>query len=145
MRTAVYSIFTSLLLSFLFSCCAIAQCADSFTSQTFQCENGEGCSDEVTVYYPNGDEYGVYVQCEGVDCCGQLFTTCYGYGNCEPAALKSPDFKRELNQIASTADVLVQDCGGHYVPYQPRSAQTAQVRSRSARLHRDLLEDVLWR
>lgn len=65
MRTAVYSIFTSLLLSFLFSCCAIAQCADSFTSQTFQCENGEGCSDEVTVYYPNGDEYGVYVQCEG--------------------------------------------------------------------------------
>lgn len=117
------------------------QCADSFTEQTYNCVYSDQCESQITVQYPNGSQYGVYVQCEGVSCCGQLFTTCYGQGNCEDAKLRGPGVRQRPQTLATQSDLLVADCRGRYALYNPAPAH-AKEKSRASMA---LLDDHIIR
>ena len=100
-------------------CCAQG-CATTFNSWFFECDGPYGCIDYVYPRYPEGSSpYGVYVQCQALECCGQLFSDCYGGGGCDDVMLKKPGVKEEIAQLAATSDVLVADCSGRYVSYEP--------------------------
>jgi hypothetical protein len=93
-----------------------AQCADTFTEMNFHCSGPGGCEDQVAVFIPNESQYGVFIECGSEDCCGQLFSTCWGTGNCEPArALRSPDAQDQLARLSLESRILVSDCSGRYI------------------------------
>ena len=106
---------------------AAQNCADLFPTQQFECDGPGGCSEDVVVNIPNGSEYGLYIHCGSIDCCGQLFTTCGGQGNCEPVKLRPPEVKERLTQLSRTSDVLVADCSGRYGPYDPVPRPVAAI------------------
>ena len=70
--------------------------------------------------YPmSADQYGVAIRPNPQNCCGQLFSSFTAGGNCNPEILKKPGVKRQIARLAATSDLLVADCKGHYVPYDP--------------------------
>jgi hypothetical protein len=101
--------------------CSAQDCSESFSTMSFHCDGPDGCSDGVTVWYPNNpDQYGAPIDCGSVSCCGQLFSNCPpGQGGCEPEILKKPGAKAEIARLAVTSEVLIADCVGRYVEYKP--------------------------
>jgi hypothetical protein len=102
--------------------CSGQNCANGFNQQYFNCQSSS-CSDGIYVSYPNGSQDGQQIQCGGEDCCGQLFTTCWGTGDCEPVkALNNPAVKERLARLSAESEVLVADCRGRYSLYMPSPA-----------------------
>lgn len=107
-----------LALAFCSAACS-AQCSEGWTTESFHCD-GPGCSQGVTVAYPmSADQYGVAIVPNPQDCCGQLFSSFMAGGNCNPEMLKKPGVKRQIARLAATSDMLVADCEGRYVAYDP--------------------------
>src|SRR5262249_16896561 len=77
-----------------------------------------GCEDDVGISVPEGSQYGLRVVCGSVDCCGQLMTSCWGDGGCNPEALRIPQLKAAISDISKSSDILIANCDGHYVQYQ---------------------------
>jgi hypothetical protein len=121
-------IFVALLTCLCTSIC-YAQCADGFQSYNLHCSGPEGCEDDVYVFYPIESQYGVHVVCGAVDCCGQLITSCYGSGNCEPKVFKNREVMKQLSQLSETSDVLITDCEGRYTLFEPSRQPRMVVRS----------------
>ena len=126
--------------------CYAQDCTDGFQENVLSCTDGEGCNDRVATFCPNDSQYGVTFQCDAEECCGELLTSCFtNGGGCEPEILKQPEFKKELDQLALVSDLLVEDCAGHYVAYQP-SQTPSRNRIALRRSQRELLiDDRLWR
>jgi hypothetical protein len=98
-------------------CRAQNNCAESMKQTTYPCVY-RSCSSHITVNTPEG-ERALFVACEPVECCQQLFTDCYFDGNaCSQA--RDPLVRERVAQVAATSRVLVADCGGRYVLYDPR-------------------------
>jgi hypothetical protein len=76
----------------------------------------------------SADQYGVAIVPNPQDCCGQLFSSFAAGGNCNPEMLKKPGVKQQIARLAATFDMLVADCKGRYVAYDPSadSVVTAQ-------------------
>jgi len=111
---------TAMLICLCSSLCSGQGCTDGFTATTFQCVYDGSCSSSVTVYTPNESQDGVTVHCGAVDCCGHLFTTCWGDGNCEAVKkLGDPAARKRLARLAGESEVLVADCRGRYALYRP--------------------------
>lgn len=102
------------------------QCADGFNTTEIHCYGPDDCEDVVPINYPNESQDGVVVSTYAVECCGQLITSSFGSGNCEPLALRSPNVRRQLAELAQVAEVLVADCRGRYVLYSPTPGRTAR-------------------
>jgi hypothetical protein len=92
-----------------------AQCEDSYTRVTLQCDDNAGCHDLVTFDHPNEGFTNAY-SISVIDCCGQLFTDTTVTGPCD-ADMVQPAIRKEVARLAAMSDVLVADCRGHYVPY----------------------------
>lgn len=139
MRSAFWGRIFVFLLT-VFSAFCYGQCTNGFQQQTFNCRYSDQCYSQITVNIPNGGKDGVVVASTGVSCCGQLFTTCYGTGNCEDVKrLKDPVVRERLISLARTSGVLVADCKGQYVLFSP-STDALPKRPRLA-----LLEDRILR
>lgn len=114
------------------------QCATGFSSQNIHCAGPHGCEDDVLIFYPIESQYGVRVATEGVDCCGQLITTSYGYSGCQPRVFRVAGMKEQLAKFAETSEVLVADCSGRYVLYDPnRDAVRRNLAKRNSALVND--------
>jgi len=121
-------------------------CADTFYWQQYECNDGQGCQSSIVVTLPNYSFSGVMVQCTSRDCCGELFTTCYGGASCNIGELRNPEFREELNEMAATAEILVRDCQGRYVPLSTLTAQLAAPPRLSHRPGRgSFMDEHLWR
>jgi hypothetical protein len=129
MRPSAKTLLAVLVISSLSAFCQ-AQCVDSWESQEIHCvdENGGQCYVDVQTPGPPS-EYGVIPECSGVDCCGQLVTTCEGNSNCVPELLRRADVRGRLKKVAADSDVLVADCKGQYVPYAAIHTAVASHRS----------------
>lgn len=77
--------------------------------------------------------------CDAVSCCGQLITDCTQEGDCaQSVALSNPEVRRQLAELSTNSTVLVANCSGAYVPYEPPGA--------SSRVHSsDLVDDHILR
>lgn len=149
MKYHLVTIAATALLLFAPVCHAQFDCTDYFTSQQFECADGEGCNSSVDVWVPHSTQYGEHFNCSSVNCCGQLFTSCAfsGGGICDPFG-KRPEFKKEVDQLAMVSDLLVQDCQGRYVPYTVARMYVPKNPARMQR-HGDFLDDRIgmgvWR
>lgn len=118
----------TVLATFLWLCnglCA-AQCAETWQQMQFHCAGPDGCEGDLEVQYPGeSSQYGVAIVCGSENCCGQLFTTCYAGGGCEPESVRKPEARKRLDRIAATSEVLVADCKGRFSLYTPSSALAA--------------------
>jgi hypothetical protein len=127
MRTLIFSTLAVLLMC-LGSVFCEGQCTADWNEQSFPCNGPQGCQSEVTLVIPMGGQYGVTVICGATSCCGQLFTTCPAGGNCQPTTLKRPEVQKQLVELALVSDVLVEDCAGHYVLYEPSPPENTPKR-----------------
>jgi hypothetical protein len=94
------------------------QCADDLQGMVIHCDGPDDCHDNASIWIPQGSEDGFSYGTEGVPCCGQLITSVYQTGGCFPI-LKNAGLKKQLTELAKTADVLIADCHGHYTLFEP--------------------------
>jgi len=107
-------------------CWADGACADSMTSTHYTCIY-KTCSSSVDVDTPNSGDAQHY-SCESVECCKQLFTNCYfDGGDCTQAQMRNAATRESVIQAAGDSKVLVADCRGHYVVYDPRQLRNPQL------------------
>lgn len=120
MRLHLSSAICGLTLALCSAACS-AQCFDSWTTQDFHCDGPHGCSQDITVEYPNGQGFeGTVLVENSVSCCGQLFSNFNPGATCFEV-FKRPGVMKQVSQLAATSDLLVADCKGHYVLYEPPS------------------------
>jgi len=119
MTKILYLVLTVPLMMLLQTTSNAQNCSSSFSPQEFECDGPDGCSEDIYLTIPSGGQYGLNVVCGGFSCCGQLFTSCGGQGNCEAVKVRPPEVKARLTQLSLTSDVLVADCRGRYGPYEP--------------------------
>jgi hypothetical protein len=100
--------------------CRAQLCGEEMKQTIFSCVY-ESCSDSVTTSTPFGDRI-LFVSCEAVECCKQLFTTCYFTGD-SCSQVVDAALRERLAQVAASSRVLVADCRGHYALYEPRPSR----------------------
>ena len=111
----------------MFTCCfllasaaAFAQspCAQSITIRQGRCSSG-GCSDvfPITTLVGCSTRGCFEIQTVSTDCCGQTIQY-YDFDNrdCLMAEVKDPGKRTDLLALAATANVLVRDCKGSFIP-----------------------------
>jgi hypothetical protein len=99
-------------------CRADQACGETAHQTTFDCVY-RGCSESVTVETPFGERVDFF-KCGYVSCCQQLFTTCYDLG-LPCTQIKDPAVRERVAQVAAGSRVLVADCRGRYVLYEPQA------------------------
>jgi len=118
--------------------CRGDDCTNNIVYTTYKCYYSTTCKGAVTVGRPDKGDGPFHYSCTSVDCCQQLFADCDTDGDCADAVLANPEVRKEITDIATTATVLVADCRGRYVVYDPDT--------RRARIHpADLLEERVLR
>jgi len=95
----------------------------------FHCDGPGGCHGDVYPQTPEESEYGVAIEPDPLNCCGQLFSSFTAGGGCNPGIMKKPGVREEVARLSATADLLVADCKGRYVPYSaPTTYHAAAAR-----------------
>ena len=119
--------------------CVGDNCAGDSNYQNVPCFGPHGCQSSAYVNRPQSGHEFLY-SCEGVSCCGQLITDCTQEGDCaQSVALRNPEVRRQLTELSANSTVMVANCSGEYVPYEPPGAGS-RVRS-SALVDDHILRD----
>ena len=104
------------------------QCADHLQGIVIHCDGPYGCHNNVPIWIPQGSEDGFGYGTQAVSCCGQLITSVYQTGGCFPI-LKNAESKKQLTELAKVADVLIADCHGHYMLFEPGRFEATDKRT----------------
>jgi hypothetical protein len=116
-------------LAFVFFCspfCGSQSCTNHLKEIELECQSST-CSQPITVHLPDdGGPADIKYSCTSVDCCGELKTTCEDGGACD-AAVRNPEVRARIDNVAKTSPVLVADCNGRYAPYTPRTERTINL------------------
>lgn len=99
-------------------CRADQACGEYVMETTYPCIY-KSCSSHITVYWPAGERVDHYT-CGPVECCQQFFTSCYDDG-LPCSQVRDPAVRERVAQVAATSRVLVADCRGRYVLYEPQA------------------------
>lgn len=112
MRNLSYSGVGALLFLGLCSTFCTAQgCSAEYSQMQVHCEGPGGCVDDVYPWYPvDPNQYGTVVVCTGLNCCGQLISSCGTNGSGCDAVMKKPGVKAAIDRLAATSDLLIADC-----------------------------------
>jgi len=85
-----------------------AQCSGTFTTMTVNCAGPKGYTNTVFPQYPDEpDQFGATIECTGLNCCGQLISSCGPGGSfCPGDGVRDRRVRAEIAKLATTADLL---------------------------------------